>query len=343
MEINELKAKIKSGDLAGWYIISGEEDYLKKYYLAELRKSVLSDETFALFNHATFDGADIDFGAVKEELTSAPMMSDYKLVEWKFADLDGLKESERGALYDLFSLKEEYPCAIFVIMTTQDGFDIGTKKKPSKLYTKLSEAFDIIDFEKSSDAQLLSWIKRHFDAEGVGADAEVINALLFRSGRSMEVLNNEIIKLSSYAKANGMDGISVRTVEDIASPTVECDAFALSNAVIEKNVSKAFAAMTDLKQRRIEPPAIISMLERVYADLASVAMLLSEGAGASDVEKIMKFHPFKAKLYINSAKRSGLAGLTTALTRLREIDASSKSGGISGYGAIEIFITQHIG
>ena len=343
MEINELKAKIKNGDLGGWYIISGEEDYLKKYYLSLIRDGAISDETFALFNHATFDGADIDFGAVKEELSSAPMMSDYKLVEWKFADLDGLKESEKSALFDLFSLKEEYPCAIFVIMTTQDGFDIGTKKKPTRLYNRLSEAFDIINFEKSTDSQLLSWIKRHFDAEGVGVDAETVNALLFRSGRSMEVLNNEIIKLSSYAKANGIGKIGVKEVEEIASATVECDAFALSNAVIEKNVSKAFAAMTDLKQRRIEPPMVIAMLERVYAELVSVAMLLAEGAGASDVEKIMKFHPFKAKLYINSAKRSGLLALTAALDRLREIDASSKSGGISGYGAIEIFITQHIG
>ncbi len=342
MELNEFKAKIKSGDPAGWYIISGEEDYLKKYYLGTLRSAVLTDEAFDLFNHASYDGADVDFGEISEAIKSPPMMSEYKLIEWRFANIDAMKESEKSALYDLFSLKEEYPCAIFVIMTTQDGFDLGTKKKPSRTAARLSEAFDIINFEKSTDSQLLSWLKRHFDAEGIGVDLPTLNALLFRSGRSMEVLNNEVVKLASYAKANSMNAITAREVEEIASPTVECDAFALSNAVIEKNIEKAFAAMTDLKQRRVEPPAVISMLERVYADLASVAMLLDEGAGSSDIEKILKLHPFKAKLYINSAKRSGRAALSQALDKLRRIDASSKSGGLSGYGVIEMFITQNL-
>ena len=49
---------------------------------------------------------------------------------------------------------------------------------------------------------------------------------------------------------------------------------------------------------------------------------------------------FKAKLYINCAKRSGTKSLLTALSKLRKIDASSKSGGFSGYGVVEMFITE---
>lgn len=343
MTQNELKAKLKSGNLVGWYIFSGEEDYLKRYYMKELRDAIISeDDPFAFFNHVVFDGAEIDFAAVSEAIKSPPMMSEYKLIEWKFANIEGMKESERAALCDLFSLKEEHPYSIFAIMPSSVGLDVGTEKKPSKLATRLRGGFDIINFEKSTDAQLISWLKRHFDKEGVGVSAETLSALLFRSGHTMQILANEVQKLCAYAKANGIEVIGVKEVNEIASATVECDAFALSNAVIEKNVGKAFVALTDLKQRRVEPPVIIAMLEKVYADLASVALLLEEGRGSADVESILKFHPFKAKLYINSAKRVGAKALAASLDSLRKIDASSKSGGISGYGTIEMFVTQNL-
>ena len=342
MEIQEFKSRIKSGNLAGWYLMCGEEDYLKKYYMNELRSLAVTDEAFAPFNYAAYDGEDINFGEIAEHIKSPPMMGEYKLIEWRFANLDGLKESEKSALLDLISLKEDYPCAIFAIMATEDGFDRGTAKRPSKLASKLACGFDIISFPKSTDAQLLAWLKRHFDAEGIAVTPAVAEALLFRSGRSMEVLNNEVLKLSAYAHANGRGEISVSDVEDVASPTAECDAFALSNAVIEKNIDRAFYALTDLKARRVEPPVIVAMLERVYSDLSSVALLLDEGKGASDVESILKFHPFKAKLYINAAKKIGSKGLAASLSELCRIDAASKSGGVSGYGAIEMFVTNNL-
>lgn len=342
MDIAEFKANLKNGNLAGWYIFCGEEDYLKKYYMKELRSAVVSDEAFALFNYVSFDGADIDFGAVAEAIKSPPMMSDYKLVEWKFAPLDSLKESDKSALEALFSFKDEYPYAIFAIMTAADGFDAGTPKRSSRMATRLSSAFDILNFPKSTDSQLLFWLKKHFDAEGVGVDAVALNALIFRSGRSMEVLNGEVLKLCAYAKENQLPGITPKEVEMVASPTVECDAFALSNAVLEKNVERAFIALTDLKQRRVDPQAIISMLERTYSELSSVAFLLDEGSGASAIEAALKFHPFKAKLYINAAKKVGSKRLASTLSELCRIDASSKSGGFSGYGAIEMFITKNL-
>ena len=84
------------------------------------------------------------------------------------------------------------------------------------------------------------------------------------------------------------------------------------------------------------------MLERVYSDLVSVSLLLDEGRGSSDVESILKLHPFKAKLYINAAKKVGSRGLAASLAELCRIDAASKSGGVSGYGAIEMFVTNNL-
>ena len=106
MDTQALKARIKSGNLGGWYIFSGEEDYLKKYYLAELERAAVDDGPFAAFNHSVYDGDDVDLSSIEEDIKSPPMMGEYKLVEWKFANLDGQKESVKRALEELCDLLE---------------------------------------------------------------------------------------------------------------------------------------------------------------------------------------------------------------------------------------------
>ena len=73
MDINEFKARIKSGNLAGAYAFVGEEDYLKRFYLGELRSAIVTDEAFALFNHTVFDGEDVKLAALLDAVKSPPM------------------------------------------------------------------------------------------------------------------------------------------------------------------------------------------------------------------------------------------------------------------------------
>ena len=68
MDINELKSRIKSLRLDGCYVFAGEEDYLKRYYLSSIRDTLVGDATLAAFNHAVFEGAQINFAAVQDAI-----------------------------------------------------------------------------------------------------------------------------------------------------------------------------------------------------------------------------------------------------------------------------------
>lgn len=342
MTVADLRARLKSGAFDKWLVLAGEEDYLKRHYRTEIKKTLLSDDAFDMFNHAVFDGADMDIAALRDALYAPPMMADKKLVEWRHADLDKMKEGDKEALLQLAERREDYPYALVVVTSLADGFDTGTEKKPSKLYKRLSEGFDITVFEKSTDAQLLSWMKKHFDAEGIAVDVPTLNALLFRVGHSMQVLHEEISKLSAYAKATGRTSINATDVAEVCSTTVECDAFAISNAIMEKNVEKAFLALMDMKQQRIEPYVILAQLSKTYGELLSISLLIDEGKDANDIAEIMKFHPYRLKLYMSAAKKLGTKKLSESLAELVRIDASSKAGGITGYKTVEMFITKNI-
>ncbi len=341
MDVKELQGLIKSQNLSGFYILAGEEDYLKKHYLKEIKNALLTDEGLDVFNHTAFDGGNMDFAALREALYAPPMMSECKLVEWKYANLDAIKPAELKFLCDLAEEKDSFPYSVFVIMASADGFESG-KSKPTKLYKTLSQYFNIITLDKSSDSQLASWIKRHFDAEGITVDMPCVNALLFKVGHSMQMLSNEIKKLCAYLKQNGRTGLEVRDVDEVCCSNPETSAFALSDAVINKNAKGAFVALDELKSRRTDAAVVIGMLKKAYCDLVSVSLLIDEGKDADTISALLKSHPYKTKLYISSAKKVGTKRLAESLERLQRIDKASKSGGVSGYTAIEIFITQNV-
>ncbi len=342
MTVTELRNKIKSQSISGAYIFCGDEDYLKKHYLAEIVKLCCHDEAFSLFNRVVFDGTDISISEIAEAIKSPPMMADAKLIEWRYPDIEHFSESEKKALEELALSLSEYPYATLVLFSDAEGFAPGTAKRPSKLASRFARTYNVVNFEKSTDAQLISWLKRHFDSEGIFADNDTLAALIFRSGHSMEILKNEVEKLSAYAKANTLATITKKEVDFVASATLECDAFALSSAITDKNKEKAFLALADMSGRRMEAGAVLATLSKTFAELVTVAHMLEEGKDAKDIESILGWNQYKIKICINSAKKWGLQKLSSASSRLRDLDAESKSGGVSGYKMLEIFVCQFI-
>ena len=341
MDVNEFKARLKSGNPAGAYAFVGEEDYLKRFYLGELRGAIITDEAFAPFNHLVFDGEDLDVAALLDAIKSPPMMADYKLVEWHYPDLTSLKESELSDLEMLLEARREYGYTVLAFLVGEDGIDLGTPKKKSKFLSRFEKNMDFLRLDRSTDAQLAQWIHRHLDAEGVEHSPDLPSALIFRSGHYMQQLKNEIDKLVAYAKANSVT-LTAHEVELIATPTTECDTFAFSNAILARDKQGALIALEDMKTRRVDPTVIIGMTARVVCDLVNVSGLSDDGMSFEDLAKTLSMNAFKLKLYLASAKKLGREKCEAMLEELSRVDTSSKFGGIGGYTAIELFIMQNM-
>lgn len=340
MELADFKNLMKSDSIAGTYIFAGEEDYLKRYYLGQLRDRAVTDASFATFNHAVYDGEEMDFASLRDDVMSPPMFEQYKMIEWRYPNLDKMKESDLAELEKLVDLVATTDYAVLALLVSDGDVDLGTPKKESKFTKRFGQKIRILKFDKSTDAQLLSWLKRHFDAEGVTVDASVLNALIFRVGHSMTVLNSEVNKLCMLAKARGLDRISVADVESVAASTPECDTYALSNAILERDKKGAFLALEEMKARRLDPIMILGMMAKTYTDIVGVVMMLADGTGLSDIQAATKMNAYRLKIYVNAAKRFTPAKANAILSELARVDTGAKYGGVSGYTAIELFISK---
>ena len=342
MDINGFKAKLKSGELGGVYILGGEEDYLVRYYLSALRDAAGIDPAFAVFNNPVFDGEEVDFAQIMEAVKSPPMMSDFKVVEWRHADFASMKEGELDSLMHIADEAAEYPYAVVVFTADGEGIELGTAKRPSSFVKRFGSKINIVPFERSTENQLYAWLKKHFDSHGVEVTLETVKALVFRSGRSMDVLANEVEKLSAMALARGKNVVTPEDVAEVASSTPECDTFALSNAILDRDRQKAFTALEEMKIRRVDPMVIMGMVAKTFDDLAAVAFLLDEGRGADSINEVLKMNEYKLKIYLSAAKRYGAPRLSEILSAFAEADAGAKYGGVTGYTAVELFLMRNL-
>ncbi len=336
MTQNELRDKIKSGSTAGIYLFCGEEEYLKRHYLGSLRQLLVPDEGIAPFVHFSFDGERVDIDLLREAVAS-PTMFGGKLIEWHGAILDGMKEKELSALEEFAETLRDDGENTVVIVTTAEGLDVGTEKRPTKLFTRLAKALWAVPFYRSTDTALTSWVRRHLAAEGLSYTDTLPAALLARVGHDMMRLDSEIAKLAAYAKQNGIATVTEKEMSYVCIRTVESDAFSLTNALLDGKVEQAYAYLGDMKLRRVDPLAILGQVSRLYADLLSVALLAEEGKTDKEIASLLGMHEYKAGLYLRSARRVGAGALEKKLYLCNRIDAELKNG-VSSYRGLEQLI-----
>ncbi len=341
LELNKFLAKIKSGDVAGRYIFAGEEEFLIRHYLRELSRYVVADDGFSAFNHVVFDGGEIDFARLSDAIEAPPMFSEYKLVEWRYADFSKMHEEELSALEELCAHHEDYPHTVLAISAIPGSVNFGTGKKAGKLVDRLS-GFDFLRFERSSDKQLYSWLERHFAASGLKLSLSAAMAMVKTVGHSMDTLKGEVDKLSAYVLSHGGREISIDDVKEVCPSIPENDTFAFSNALCERNRAKAFLALEEMRAQRVEPVVIFSMISRAYTELLDIMLLLKDGKSREDISKILEMNIYKVGIYVNNSKKHTTEHLCRVVAALSAADAGMKSGGITGYTAVELFLSQYI-
>lgn len=333
MTVADLRQRIKSGQTGGAFLFAGEEDYLKRHYLHELRRAIVTDEGLAPFMHYVFDGAELDFGALLDAVRTPSMMADGKLIEWHGAILDGVKDKTLEALSALAEEVRQNEGTALVILTTAEGLDVGSDARhPSKSFAALSAVMDAVAFFRSGDRELCAWIGRHFAAAGVEHTPTLPTALLGRVGHDMSILASEIEKLTVFAKARGLVRIGEAEMEKVCVRTVESDAFSFTNALLDGKTEDAYRYLFDMEKRKVDPILALGQVARLYGDLLSVALLAEEGLSPDAIAKKLRMHEYKTGLYFRAVKKCGVAVIERNLALCAEIDASMKSGSASYVG-----------
>lgn len=257
----------RSDGPARLYILSGTEDYLREYFLSELKRICLPEGEDS-FSYRRLNGPDIDALALREAVDAVPFLSERSFVEIREPDLNNLRETE--LLQEAFSDIPGY-CTVVIVLKTD--FKPDKRLKLNKILFSLGRN---LQFDIQQKDALVRWIVKRFAALGKTIDIEAAQRLIFVSGELMNRLIPEIEKIASFAP---QVKVTVADVNAVASRIPEAVIFEMTDAIAGKEYNNALSILSDLlsqkKSDNTDPVAMLGMLgvqmRRLY-----VARLASE-------------------------------------------------------------------
>lgn len=331
--LERLREALRSGQVARLYIFHGEEAYLRRFYLDELKKALVP-EGFEEFNYHRMEGKGLAVQALSDAVEAMPMMAEHTLVVVQDLDLYKLDERSRSQMIELLSDLPEYCTLVF-------SYEQLPFKRDAKM-RKLNEVLDraeVVEFAQQERAALLRWIKKRFAATGHDIDSSAADHLLFTCGSLMSQLIPEIEKIGAYAKGQN---VTVADINAVADPVLDARIFDMTNCITAGKYDDAARVLGELLRMQTEPIAILAAVGKELRRLYTARLALDDGKDRLWLKQIWGMSSdYPAKLLLQAARRVDGAWCRRAVKRCQTLDRRMKSErGVDAEAELKQFVME---
>lgn len=316
LDINEEVRRLRERGPERLYLLWGKEDYLREYFLQQL-KQVCLPEGEDSFSYRRLNGPALDVQTLREAVDAMPFLTDRSLVEIRDLDLNRLKEPE--AVLKVLSDLPDY-CTVVLVQHVDFEPD-GRVKAIKGLRTVAYE----LRFESQSLNALTKWIAKRFAACGKGVEMEAAQRLIFVSGDLMNRLIPEIEKIAAYAKGAK---VTAEDVDAVASHIPEADIFQMLDLIAQKKFNAALTILADLQADKDKDPIYLStMLGIQVRNLYAARLAFERNLGMNWLlDSGAVKYDFQARKLYQAARGYTLPQLRQAVELCAETDYRMKSG-----------------
>jgi len=314
---DKLKKDLSAGTPGQLYLFHGEETYLRDYYLGRLRDAVLSGG-LGEFNRHDLAGKDMSPHALEEAVDCLPILTERTFVLVTDYDLFKAGEKDREEYLRILGNLPDYCCVVFLYDLIEYKADARTK-----LAAAVKKYGTAVNFVRQGQRELTDWVRRHFRAQGKDIEPRLCEELIFLCGDLMQNLQQEVGKISAYAKG---ERITRGDIEAVATPQLSAVVFRIADAIGEKNYDKAAKVLGELYQMQKSPYEIMSALGKQLRQLYSARLALDQRRDAAWVGRLWGMKYPMDRLMV-SARRFSLPWCRQAVVRCAQTDLAMKSTG----------------
>ena len=314
---DKLKKDLSAGTPGQLYLFHGEETYLRDYYLGRLRDAVLSGG-LGEFNRHDLAGKDMSPHALEEAVDCLPILTERTFVLVTDYDLFKAGEKDREEYLRILGNLPDYCCVVFLYDLIEYKADARTK-----LAAAVKKYGTAVNFVRQGQRELTDWVRRHFRAQGKDIEPRLCEELIFLCGDLMQNLQQEVGKISAYAKG---ERITRGDIEAVATPQLSAVVFRIADAIGEKNYDKAAKVLGELYQMQKSPYEIMSALGKQLRQLYSARLALDQRRDAAWVGRLWGMKYPMDRLVV-SARRFSLPWCRRAVVRCAQTDLAMKSTG----------------
>jgi DNA polymerase III subunit delta len=294
------------------YVLSGDEDFLKRQVLAALQTLVLGSESdsFGLSSHASDKAT---WSAVHDELETLPFLSPRRLVVVENAD--AFVSLYRAALEKYF----EKPSTSGVLVLNVKTWTATTR------LAKLLDNAATITCKAPAAHRLPEWcVRRAETAHGKQLTADAARLLVDLVGAEMGQLDQELAKLAVYVGEGKR--IDATAVDRLVGSSREENTWKIFDAIAGGRSGEALAILDRALDQGEQPIRILGAFSMQLRRLAQAYRLTQQGRSLSAAMEELGVPPFSQRGLEQQLRHLGRRRAERLYDWLLEIDQGLKGG-----------------
>lgn len=318
-----LNQDIKSGDFKRFYLLFGEEEFLKQSYKKRLRQAVAGDDTM---NYNYFEGKGLDVQELISLANTMPFFSDRRLI---MVEDSGCFKAASDELVEALPDIPDTTCMVFV----ESAVD-----KRNRLYKKVKELGSAVELKRQSASQLAVWAGRILAQNGRKITSSDMNLFLERTGDDMETIRTELEKLISYTM--GQEIVTREDIEAVTTVQVTNKIFDMVTAIVAGKTKTAMDRYEDLLTLKEPPMRILFLIARQFNQILLVKEMMASGNDKSAIASKLKIPPFAAAKLMPQARNFTKEQLAGCVEACVEAEEAVKTGRLGDRLAVELLIMR---
>ena len=224
-----------------------------------------------------------------------------------------LYEEDMELLFNYLTNLDDKTILIFVCNEI-----VKTKESTKKI---LSLGGQIIDLTSLSEEELDQSINKYLSDNNIRIDKKDRDVLLHRVGNNVDLLLNELLKISLVSK-----NITSKEIDEYSAYNEEDVTFDFSNAVVSKDFNKAFDLLDKLLAKGVDPIILVGLLASSYETLYIIKEMLAKGLTDDQMIELTGFK--SGRVYVNkkNSRIYTLEELRDIILGLCLVDKKIKTG-----------------
>ncbi len=310
---------LDQGHFSSCYLVTGEESFLVQKLLRRFLEKAIDPETLD-FNLHRFQGESLVPDAVISIANTFPVFSSRRMLIIQNADQ--IKD-EGGDFLAYLNNSSETTVLVFVA------------EKPDmrkKLFATLKKRATLVTCPRLYEREIPAWIAGEAKQKGLHLSQEAIWFLKEHLGSDLSALQREIEKIWLYVAEEtsvSEEEVSGALVQRVVGGGRSHSIFELTNAVGDKNITKAIRLLNHLLSEGAHPLYILTMLTRQWRQFAVARETLDSGEPESSVSKKVPMPPGLFRRFLQQLHLWQSGEIRQAFERSLSADSQLKGGSLS--------------
>ena len=321
--MEKIKEHIKIGEFKKYYLICGENDYMKNLYADKLKAALVNEGD--TMNFSEYIGEKADFKDCMAMAYTMPFFAERRLIKLKnsglFASSNDMDEQIEGA--------DE--ATVFLFVETEVD-------KRNKLYKMIKNKGYVCEINDLEEKTYLAFIKKCFAGSPVAIDDPCAMYLLDCVGTDMNTLINECEKLIAYCMDKGK--VERTDINKISSILLENKIFEMIDCLAAKDKAKALKLYADLIKLRESPIKILKLISRHFNILYIIKCGTRQSLPQDKIISTAKIPPFALKKYSAHVRNYTEEELLSYVKQCTDIEEDFKNGRIDVNIALEMLLCR---